>query len=1855
MSSYNPIELGEHAQESYAQYLIGNNQRGYQGLLNDFSHDEKTTAEQAFIRSKGPYLQGVPSAQWSETSWRAFAEDVNGKFAPVGLEEPLITAFEEQGFTNLQDHQEDAIRWLADDNHALISASTGRGKTEAWFIPLLQYALRAKQGNIPDRSPNSIKAVITYPTKALAQDQLKRFIEYLWIVNRKSGLPEDEHITIGVYDGDTPRRGQYNDGKKTHKYLEDSFEYFELPDTIADELASSDHVRESESPRLHVKKEGSEYFLQTRQSYGGEFLKFVHLTRDRMEKNPPDILLTNPDTINYRLFNINDEKAHRLFVDQPKFLVFDEVHTYEGLFGAHVSSLVKRLRRLRQARDVDEPLRLVASSATVGHKEELFQRLFGVPHGDPYEIIEEDTTVETPSPVGKLPKYVTEGTIDVANLQADLERWHSGEPTQTYSWVDNIGVEPSDCRGPDAVLRAAANEGTITWLTHLHEVLRDPTEIGDIENAPRPADFVDYIETTYDVDPAAAEIAAQNVLSLFEAGDFETRVHVFNWPVDGYYKCLHCQSIYPSPQSCDCDESAGHSSFVTKIRLCNKCGEQLYEAWYCQDCADVRPLRQETEGEYLYANEPECSHENHGELTRVYFTPEYECESCDHTTIPSESLGSCEACDGLLTRTEDGIVCKNPTCSHSEQAADAACDNCGGQLSVEDDLSFECDNPECDKHGHEQSGTDCGACDTPLIPRLVLPWICTDENHGKRHTPVDLDDGCSCNRDTFVLSAYVDTQEADYCVECNADRNDVYYLPGSGCAIHGNDAVKRVHKSFNLRAAYHDQDGNIRLVTPSVAKHALPCYHKYRDYDHLMRSPTNTGVTMSQFMLRKLADDNGVQSAGKLMSFADSYHDMERLANDFDEPEKLLFIQQQMLRYVDEKGETTLADLIEETRSRAREYWNDLGTSSDIIDDEIGFYAWTGTITGELLPGSYRLFNGDYGRTYGRMVSNGLLNIDLGETPSSHEHRQVCAELLDNNRVSRESLMETLREDGGVDSPTEIIADLRSDGLIRVDEDTDRVQLDPEKIIVKAVKSGQPIRYLYKKDKFVSDAAARVGETDYGHATNFEIAYTDRTTLQSPHFNRDAYWATTTETRLLLSQVYKGDLKADERRQIEHEFKRNAVPNFLSTGPAMEIGIDIGDLNTLLLLGSPPNTNAYLQRIGRAGRSAGKSLVTTISKRNPIDFYYHKKPEELISSEEKPIPLDQHNEHVLRSSLTWAIMDYIAANYHIPWKSEDVIEGAQITNPDPSEWNRFKKDSIRSAPDSEYHSFNRVYYGDVTETSKGQTLAVLEAIAQSDDGVRAWLNDILDYAYCRNCGHIYDSAVAGDCSNCQENRELKVAREEYSDIINNCIEEFGERLVRFAYEYHEDLTSEQSVLEERRSELSEIIADAKQSTGFGDFSSNDNDEETEKAERELETVRGEIRTVDKLLEDYNDMNLAKIHERSVRSEFTPQLRAFGDSVGVTRYRRNPKTGKINEQQESSWDRSAAMALRELHPYAYSLKNKRGYVVTRIHEDTEGTKELRSELGQKLRCGVCGAENEWTGQNACPDCGATGSDVDRVEPIALKRVELSDKERTFGERSSEDIFPLSDYHTSPRNTFAHVTTRVSEFESDEQTVLTDGDGNAIVELTHGDIEITETVDSFTTSYSDGQSDPKEQTLTLCGERHCNSVVSKNNDDEPVCLRDPEHDTSKQREVMAGRMFQTKGIRLTPATSSSLTERELHTLTHGFRLALQRIGGVEIRSLQESFDYEEGNVEAFIFESTIGGNGVTELLYNVEDGKLVELEDALSVMAENFDACGCKSGCPECIFQYGCDEDNKDYTFDKSGLITRLDSLSAANDD
>ncbi|PSQ06226.1 hypothetical protein BRC95_05900 [Halobacteriales archaeon QS_5_68_33] len=73
----------------------------------------------------------------------------------------------------------------------------------------------------------------------------------------------------------------------------------------------------------------------------------------------------------------------------------------------------------------------------------------------------------------------------------------------------------------------------------------------------------------------------------------------------------------------------------------------------------------------------------------------------------------------------------------------------------------------------------------------------------------------------------------------------------------------------------------------------------------------------------------------------------------------------------------------------------------------------------------------------------------------------------------------------------------------------------------------------------------------------------------------------------------------------------------------MELGVDIGDLDSLLLYGTPPNMNSYLQRVGRAGRQSESSLVHSVSQCNPIDYYCFERPSELIRADPQPVPLNE--------------------------------------------------------------------------------------------------------------------------------------------------------------------------------------------------------------------------------------------------------------------------------------------------------------------------------------------------------------------------------------------------------------------------------------------------------------------------------------------------------------------------------------------------------------------------------------------------------------------------------------------------------
>lgn len=110
-------------------------------------------------------------------------------------------------------------------------------------------------------------------------------------------------------------------------------------------------------------------------------------------------------------------------------------------------------------------------------------------------------------------------------------------------------------------------------------------------------------------------------------------------------------------------------------------------------------------------------------------------------------------------------------------------------------------------------------------------------------------------------------------------------------------------------------------------------------------------------------------------------------------------------------------------------------------------------------------------------------------------------------------------------------------------------------------------------------------------------------------------------TRRVVTGEHTGLLGRREREDLEQAFKegtRPDAPNVLTATPTLEMGIDIGDLSAVMLTSVPRNPASYIQRVGRAGRSTGNSLITTFVTVDPHGLYYLTDPGAMLAGEVRP-------------------------------------------------------------------------------------------------------------------------------------------------------------------------------------------------------------------------------------------------------------------------------------------------------------------------------------------------------------------------------------------------------------------------------------------------------------------------------------------------------------------------------------------------------------------------------------------------------------------------------------------------------------
>jgi DEAD/DEAH box helicase domain-containing protein len=110
--------------------------------------------------------------------------------------------------------------------------------------------------------------------------------------------------------------------------------------------------------------------------------------------------------------------------------------------------------------------------------------------------------------------------------------------------------------------------------------------------------------------------------------------------------------------------------------------------------------------------------------------------------------------------------------------------------------------------------------------------------------------------------------------------------------------------------------------------------------------------------------------------------------------------------------------------------------------------------------------------------------------------------------------------------------------------------------------------------------------------------------------------------------AYRAGFLPEERREIEQKLTNGDLLAVISTS-ALELGIDIGDLDLCLLVGYPGTIVSTWQREGRVGRSGQDSAMVLIAGEDALDQYFMRNPEDFLRRAPEMAVVNPYNPEIL--------------------------------------------------------------------------------------------------------------------------------------------------------------------------------------------------------------------------------------------------------------------------------------------------------------------------------------------------------------------------------------------------------------------------------------------------------------------------------------------------------------------------------------------------------------------------------------------------------------------------------------------------
>lgn len=1072
----------------------------------------------------------------------------------------------------LYTHQEKAIEKANLNKNFVVSTGTGSGKTEAFMMPILNALFK----EIEEGTLNAgVRALFVYPMNALANDQMKRL---------RSLLKDTPEITFGRYTGET--------------------EQFEAP-----------ALSKFESQNPGVKRIPNEL-----------------LSRSEIRKNPPHILVTNYAMLEYLLLRPTDTDLFEgPYSNQWRFIVLDEVHSYNGANGIEIGMLLRRLKdRVLKNRPFNGSLQCIATSATLGSGAEAKRKVLQFAQNifdEPFDYVSEMEN-----------DLIVSERIDYADMHQIIYNpdWSIYEYLLTLLEKENYdnhdilklksyGLTEVECE--QFIKKNLPVNQMLYYLLSQDKNLFDLRDL--LKDKPRTLDdiLIKLVAKKAKFGEVKAQEVQQGVINLVNLAVAVTvedteepllpaRYHVFIRAIEGCFVRLHPE-VKVSLQAKKVDENTGAPFF--EIGVCGNCG-QVHLIGEIEDDKFVQRKQSGHIDESFYYSAFMLKENDVHEIE-----DEDENDSGDnenHQTSINE-YQMCTACSTVWHASEEPVDC----CS-SRQLGFSKC-----VTLLKEDMKTK---------GHSK----CNHCGK------------------KRHNPIKLfltgSDGPAGVLATALYQQLIaDSKEVIINENITEEIDDVF------------DGLFDETPTTNVVEEVYEPQ---KLLIFSDSRQEAAYFAPYLDYKYEQQ----LWRTLMYKAIKNFEDSDGVG----LKSWANEVYKLALKNNAYpgrmDEEEKRTMAEEfVMSEFVKGNDRSSLEGMGLVT------FEMELPEGINKVIDKVverfdlsSVEEWRALVNSVFSTIRYMNIVTHLERSHNRSDRMKPVHFDMGLSKEGTDSKTYVKAWIPKRSNARFDYVKRVFINKGMDEEQakeksrnilDLLWKLTNQNQFFADFFVSR---SGNNVLMHDIWRVRQNRPLYECGSCKIITAYNVSDTCPTNACQGKLHPIDRENINS-HYLR------TYEQMIPIPMNVKehtAQLSPDKAADYQEKFVKGEI-NVLSCSTTFEMGVDVGGLEAVFLRNVPPETANYIQRAGRAGRrKSSVAFVLTFAQRRSHDLNFYQEPENIIAGIIQPPVLKMDNPKILKRHLNSLVLStFFRENEKFFGTSLDFM-GESINGSGPKKLQSFVRD-----------------------------------------------------------------------------------------------------------------------------------------------------------------------------------------------------------------------------------------------------------------------------------------------------------------------------------------------------------------------------------------------------------------------------------------------------------------------------------------------------------------------------------------------------------------------------------------------------